>query len=31
VGEWLRPFERYWRGRMQALIDTLDEQEEEER
>ncbi|HET6764481.1 MAG TPA: metalloregulator ArsR/SmtB family transcription factor [Longimicrobiaceae bacterium] len=28
VGEWLRPFERYWQGRMQALIRTLDEEED---
>ena len=28
VGEWLRPFERYWQGRMQALIDTLDQEDE---
>ena len=25
VGEWLRPFERYWRERMQALRHTLDQ------
>ena len=26
VHEWLRPFERYWRERMQALDDTLNEE-----
>jgi DNA-binding transcriptional ArsR family regulator len=25
VGEWLNPFERYWRERMHALRDALDE------
>lgn len=28
VQEWLRPFERYWRERMQALGDTLDQEKE---
>lgn len=27
VQEWLRPFERYWRERMQALENILDEEE----
>lgn len=27
VHEWLKPFERYWRDRMQALDDTLNEEE----
>jgi DNA-binding transcriptional ArsR family regulator len=26
VAEWLRPFERYWRERMQALDETLNEE-----
>jgi DNA-binding transcriptional ArsR family regulator len=26
VDEWLKPFERYWRERMQALDDTLNEE-----
>jgi DNA-binding transcriptional ArsR family regulator len=26
VGDWLRPFEDYWRGRMRALRETLDEE-----
>lgn len=26
VQEWLKPFERYWRERMQALNDTLNEE-----
>ena len=26
VGEWLQPFERYWRERMRALRETLDEE-----
>lgn len=26
VGEWLRPFEQYWRERMRALRETLDEE-----
>jgi DNA-binding transcriptional ArsR family regulator len=26
VHEWLEPFERYWRGRLQALDDTLKEE-----
>ncbi|MGK4584044.1 metalloregulator ArsR/SmtB family transcription factor [Kitasatospora sp. HPMI-4] len=26
VGEWLHPFERYWRARMTALRDLLDEE-----
>ncbi|HEX6040195.1 metalloregulator ArsR/SmtB family transcription factor [Longimicrobium sp.] len=25
VGEWLRPFEQYWRERLRALRETLDE------
>jgi DNA-binding transcriptional ArsR family regulator len=25
VQQWLKPFERYWRERMQSLSDTLDE------
>jgi DNA-binding transcriptional ArsR family regulator len=28
VHEWLKPFERYWRERMQALEDTLNEAQE---
>ena len=28
VDDWLKPFERYWRERMQALSHTLDEEEE---
>jgi hypothetical protein len=28
VEEWLRPFERYWRERMQALNAILDEEEQ---
>jgi DNA-binding transcriptional ArsR family regulator len=27
VHEWLKPFERYWRERMQALENTLNEEE----
>jgi DNA-binding transcriptional ArsR family regulator len=27
VNEWLKPFERYWRDRMQALNAILDEEE----
>lgn len=27
VEEWLQPFERYWRGRMQALRQVLDEEQ----
>lgn len=27
VDEWLKPFEHYWRERMQALDDTLNEEE----
>jgi DNA-binding transcriptional ArsR family regulator len=27
VDEWLKPFERYWRERMQALNATLDKEE----
>jgi hypothetical protein len=26
VEEWLHPFERYWRQRMRALRDVLDEE-----
>lgn len=26
VGEWLRPFERYWDERIRALSETLDEE-----
>lgn len=26
VGDWLRPFERYWNDRMRALSDLLDEE-----
>ncbi len=31
VGEWLHPFERYWRGRMRALASVLDEEKETNR
>jgi DNA-binding transcriptional ArsR family regulator len=31
VGEWLHPFERYWRGRMRALASVLDEDKETNR
>ena len=27
VDHWLKPFEHYWRKRLQALADTLDEEE----
>lgn len=27
VGDWLHPFERYWRDRLRALSDVLDEEE----
>jgi hypothetical protein len=27
VEEWLKPFERYWRERIQTLNDILDEQQ----
>ncbi|HET6232411.1 MAG TPA: metalloregulator ArsR/SmtB family transcription factor [Longimicrobiaceae bacterium] len=27
VEEWLRPFERYWRERIRALTETLDEED----
>lgn len=30
VGEWLHPFEHYWRARMRSLSDLLDEQEHAE-
>ena len=26
VGEWLHPFERYWRDRLRSLSDVLDEE-----
>lgn len=26
VGEWLHPFERFWRARMRALVTVLDEE-----
>lgn len=26
LSDWLRPFERYWRGRLRALADVLDDQ-----
>ncbi|HEY4375453.1 MAG TPA: metalloregulator ArsR/SmtB family transcription factor [Burkholderiales bacterium] len=26
VGEWLHPFEHYWRGRMRALKDVLEQE-----
>jgi DNA-binding PadR family transcriptional regulator len=26
VGEWLRPFERYWQERLRALHETLDQE-----
>ncbi|NUO55935.1 MAG: winged helix-turn-helix transcriptional regulator [Hamadaea sp.] len=26
VGDWLHPFEHYWRGRLRALRDLLDEE-----
>lgn len=26
VGDWLRPFERYWQDRMRALHETLDQE-----
>ena len=29
VGDWLHPFERYWRQRIRALSDTLNELNEE--
>jgi DNA-binding transcriptional ArsR family regulator len=29
VDDWLHPFERYWRDRLRALRDLLDETEEE--
>ncbi|MFJ8104313.1 ArsR/SmtB family transcription factor [Streptomyces sp. NPDC096132] len=29
VGEWLHPFEHYWRARMRSLGDVLDEQRNE--
>ncbi len=28
VADWIRPFERYWRGRLRALSKTLDEEED---
>ena len=31
VGEWLHPFERYWRGCMRALASVLDEEKETNR
>lgn len=31
VGEWLHPFERYWRERMRALASVLDEEKEAKR
>ena len=29
VGEWLHPFERFWRDRMQALAAVLDDEQKE--
>nr|WP_202446898.1 metalloregulator ArsR/SmtB family transcription factor [Streptomyces sp. SID5468] len=26
VGDWLHPFERYWRGRLRSLAELLDEE-----
>ncbi|MFG2947154.1 ArsR/SmtB family transcription factor [Streptomyces adustus] len=28
VGEWLHPFEQYWRQRLEALADLLDEEDD---
>ena len=27
VGDWLRPFERYWQDRLRALHETLDQED----
>ncbi|WP_037366313.1 ArsR/SmtB family transcription factor [Amycolatopsis orientalis] len=28
VGEWLHPFERFWRGRLRSMADLLENEEE---